>query len=137
MLIETQETIIAALIAAPPVFRYVDGWQGEIEDLVRQVGKLPSAHVAMGEIDFGEEPTAMGTLLSLDDSVWNVIITASNVRDRKSGAVECYQLIEAVVNRLKGLQVINGWLWPVNAKLLYAKNGLSIYGVSFRLETEQ
>jgi hypothetical protein len=136
MLIETQEAIITALSPTPAIFRHVDGWQGEIEELIKQVSKLPSAHVALGEIDFGAEPTAMGTKLSLDESVWNVIITASNKRDRNSGAVECYQLIETVVERLKALPVEGGWLWPENAKLLYAKNGLSLYGVSFRIETE-
>jgi hypothetical protein len=137
LLIEIQEAIIIALSPTPAIFKNVDGWQGEIEDLLKVPTKLPTAHVALGEIDFGEEPTAMGTKLSLDDGVWNVLITASNRRDRKSGAVECYQLIEAVVAKLKMLQVANGWLWPEKAKLLYAKNGLSIYGVSFRIENEQ
>src|SRR5919197_4042682 len=95
ILIDTQETIIAALTALAS-FRHIDGWQGEIEELVKTPTKLPSAHVAMGEIDFGDEPTAMGTKLSLDEGSWNVLITASNRRDRKSGAVECYQLIMAV-----------------------------------------
>lgn len=135
ILIDTQEAIITALTAIGS-FKTVDGWQGEIEELVKQVAKLPSAHVALGEMDFGEEPTAIGTKLSNNDGVWNIIITAGNVRDRKSGAVECYGLIMAVVEKLKMLPVGNGWLWPENVKLLYAKNGLSLYGISFRIENE-
>ena len=136
MLVETQEAIIAALTELA-LFKHLDGWQGQVEDLIKVPTKLPSAHVALGEIVFGEEPAAIGTKLSLDDNLWNVIITASNVRDRASGAVECYTLIEATVAKLKMMKIGDGWLWPENAKLLYAKNGMSLYGISFRIEIEQ
>ena len=136
MLVETQEAIITALTDLD-AFKHLDGWQGQVEDLIKVPTKLPSAHVALGEVAFGEEPTAIGTRLSLDDMVWNVIIAASNVRDRKSGAVECYNLVEAATAKLKMLKIGEGWLWPVKAQLLYAKNGLSLYGISFRIETEQ
>ncbi|HBG06324.1 MAG: hypothetical protein A2075_12200 [Geobacteraceae bacterium GWC2_58_44] len=136
MLVETQEAIIQALTELN-VFRHLDGWQGNIEELIKVPTKLPSAHVALGEIIYGEEPAAIGSKLSLDDMVWNVIITASNVRDRKSGAVECYSLIESSADKLKMMKIADGWLWPEGAKLLYAKNGLSVYGLSLRIETEQ
>nr|AUG44381.1 hypothetical protein [uncultured bacterium] len=136
MLVTAQETIIQTLTDLG-LFRTIDGWQGEVEDLIRVATKLPSAHIALGEISFGDEPTAIGTKLSLDDNVWNILITASNIRNRHSGAVECYTLIEAAVTALKMLPIADGWLWPVSAKLLYAKAGLSIYGISFVIENEQ
>lgn len=136
MLIEQQEAIIAALNELG-TFKCLDGWQGEIEELVKLPRNLPSAHVALGEINFGEEPVAIGTKLSLDENLWNVIITASSRRDQNSGTVECYQLLEAVVAKLKMLPIGNGWLWPVKSKLLYNKNGLSLYGIAFIIEQEQ
>ena len=39
------------------LFRTIDGWQGEVEDLIKVATKLPSAHIALGEISFGVEPT--------------------------------------------------------------------------------
>jgi len=136
MLVEEQEAIIVALQELG-LFKCLDSWQGEIEELIKVPRNLPSAHVALGEIDFGEEATAIGTKLSLDENIWNVIITASSRRDQKSGAVECYQLLETVVAKLKMLPIGSGWLWPVKARLLYNKNGLSLYGVAFIIEQEQ
>ena len=45
--------------------------------------------------------------------------------------------MEAVVAKLKMLPIGNGWLWPVKAKLLHNKNGLSLYGIAFIIEQEQ
>ena len=133
MLVEVQEKIIAALTELG-VFRLVDGWQGEIEELVKVVRNLPSAHVAYGEGDYDDGPAALGTDLVDKDMVWNVLITGANRRDRGTGAVECYQMIEATEKKLRKLDTGYGWLWPEKEKLLYAKNGLSIYGISFRIE---
>ena len=44
------------------------------------VEKCPGSHAVIF--------TAIGTKLSLDGNTWNVLVTASNVRDRKSGALK-------------------------------------------------
>ncbi len=137
MLVETQEAILARISDQIPAFATIDGWQGELEDLLKVPRNLPSFHLAYGEGEFGDQPVTIGGAIARKQMVWNAIITASNRRDRTTGAVECYQLMEAVVAALKKFNTGYGWLWPAADKLLYAKGGLAVYGVSFVVENDQ
>ena len=132
MLIEIQNSIIDALTSLA-IFKTVDAWQGDIEELVKLVHKTPSVHVVYSGAEF-DSPRIMGDINPPTDMIWSTIIIGQNLRDRKSGAVECYSLVEATRVKLTRFDSGFGWLWPVSEKLLYSGNGLSAYGCGFRIQ---
>lgn len=128
-------------------FRTVDVWQGDMEDLLKNAQKLPSAHVIFSAAEFGG-PTTIGARVAPADMVWSVIVMSQNLRDRKSGALDSLSLLAKVLasatpaepTEPKGLTRLNtghGWLWPVKVQFIGAENGKSAYGIHFEVRKEQ
>ena len=135
MLVEIQNKFIQALEESGG-FKTVDGWQGDVEELLRNPQKLPSAHVIFGDSEFRAAQT-IGSAVAPTDMVWSVILMSKNVRDRKSGAVESYQLIETVLAKLTKLNTGYGFVWPGKVVLISVERGVAAYGFHFIVEQTQ
>lgn len=139
MLTEIQNDILAALddiqTNGPPVFRERGIWQGELEEVVKVVQKLPSAHVALAGGLFGPGRTIPPTAAPCRMG-WDVIVVYQCLQDRRVAADQGYGLIEAVVKKITGLKTQGGVLWPETFDLIATINGKSAYAVRFALERE-
>lgn len=132
MFVEIQEKILAALSGAG--FVTLDSYQGEVEDLLKTPQKLPSGHLIFSGCDFAEPKTIGGTEAP-SDQIWALVIMSRNLRDRSSGNVESYTLIDTALTSLTRLNTGYGYLLPLKVELLSVKNGVAAYGFQFLLET--
>lgn len=124
-----------------PVFRLVDVWQGDVDELMKSAQKLPSVHVIFSMAEYGESQTTRGSDLPPSETTWSLVLIAQNLRDRKSGAVESLVLIERLLQMhnpatpatggLTGLKTSRGRLWPAVIQLLGQENGKAAYGIKF------
>lgn len=137
MLTEVQNDILAVLdnIGA---FKQCGVWQGNLEDLVKQPQKTPSAHVALASGRFAR-PRTMGDTSPMMNMGWDVIIIYQCLKDRQVAANQGYGLIEAVVSPvgkggLSGLKTQDGQLWPVSMELIDTVGGISAYAINFDIE---
>jgi hypothetical protein len=134
-MLEVLDTIIA--------FRERGVWQGNLEDLIKQPQKTPSAHVVLASGQFAR-PRVMGDRSPLLAMGWDVIIIYQCLKDRRVAADQGYGLIEAVVKPvskdgvavggLTGLKTQEGTLWPVSLDLLNTVGGISAYAIRFDIE---
>lgn len=128
-------TIIQALEEISE-FKMADIWQGDVEDLLKNVQKLPSAHAILSTVDFDESRTLRADFAPAE-MLWSVVIMSQNLRDRKSGALDSLTLIGLVLNKLTRLNTGSGYLWPVKLQLIAAENGKTAYGFHFRVKKEK
>lgn len=137
------EQILAALKGIP-AFKTVDAWMGDVDDLMEQVQKLPSAHLLMSAAEF-DPPATIGAVAAPSETTWSIIVISEQLRDRKTGLVESLVLIESLlapavpqapgdVRGLTRLKTSSGHLWPDVVQFLGAKGGKSAYGLKFSLE---
>lgn len=111
-------------------------WQGDVEDLLKNVHKLPSAHVVLSAAEF-DAPAVIGATAAPAEMLWSVILISQNLRDAASGAADSLALIEAVLAKLTRLNTGFGWLWPLRVQILGAENGKAAYGFHFSVRKEQ
>lgn len=137
MLTEVQNDMLDVLDALG-LFKATGVWQGNLEDLVKQAQKTPSAHVALSSGRFGRMRT-MGDTSPIMNMGWDVIIIYQCLKDRRVAADQGYGLIEAVVKPvgsggLTGLKTQGGMLWPLSMGLIDTVGGISAYAINFDIE---
>jgi hypothetical protein len=133
---EIQNGIIEALEGIPGVRGRVEGWQGDIEDLLKVPQKLPALAVIYQGADFGEKKT-IGSNAAPHRMEFLVVLAARSMRSREAGSVTAYGIIEGVRTALIGRSIAPwGWLWPVGEDLVLADGGLLVYGLKYRMDTE-
>ncbi len=135
MLTEVNDQILAQLESLR-VFKRVDIYAGEAEDLLKKATKLPGAFLVYGGAIYPDGPIALGTSIAATVQTWTVILLSKNLRSEGDGALECYTYIEQIREALTKFAVGGGWLWPVREELLLAEKGSLAYGLDFILETE-
>lgn len=133
MFVTVQDKIVAALKTITD-FKTVGVWDGDIEDLLKNVTKLPSAHVLLSVAEFDEPKTVRGESVPAD-MTWTVIVMSQNLRDRGAGAIDSLSLIQKLVvlepAGLTRLDTGHGRLWPAVVQFIAAENGKTAYGVKF------
>lgn len=137
MFTEVQNDILTALdgITAngTPVFQERGVWQGELEEIMKVVQKLPSTHVALASGLFSPARTSPAVTAPCRMG-WDVIVMYQCLTDRKVSATMGYGLIESVVKQLTGLKTQGGQLWPESLDLIATINGKTAYGIRFAIE---
>lgn len=140
------EKILTAL-AEITDFKTTNAWMGDVDELMKQVQKLPSAHVMLSVGEFDEPLTVRGEL-NPSETTWSIVVIGENLRDRKTGLIESLVLIEALLayaepakNQppfpagtklgLTRLDTGYGRLWPSVVQFLGAEGGKAAYGVKF------
>lgn len=134
MLTEVQNDILDALdtIAA---FRTCGVWQGDLDELLKQVQKLPAAHVVLvdgkstGRISMPYTKAPMGL-------AWDIIIVYECLKDRKVATDQGYGLIEAVFSTVGGLKTQGSGLVPEGFDLLEVTGGKAAYALRFNITRE-
>jgi hypothetical protein len=144
MLTELQNDMLDALDRIT-AFKERGVWQGNLEDLLKQPQKTPSAHVALASGLFSP-PVTTPAKDSMATLGWDVIVIYQCLKDRKISTTQGYGLIEAVVKPvskdpeivggLTGLKTQGGMLWPVSLDLLDTVNGISAYAIRFEIKRE-
>ena len=142
MLTEVQNDILAVLDTIT-AFRERGVWQGNLEDLLKQAQKTPSAHVVLASGTFAR-PRVVGDRSPLLGMGWDVIIIYQCLKDRRVATDQGYGLIESVVKPvsrdgieiggLTGLKTQEGVLWPGSLELLDTVGGISAYAIRFDIE---
>jgi len=135
MLTEANDLILAQLDALG-VFKSVDIYVGDAEDLLKKAAKLPGVFLVYGGAVYIDGPVTLGTDIAATAQTWTVILLSKNLRSKGDGALECYTYIEQIRDALTKFAVGDGWLWPVREELLLAEKGSLAYGLDFILETE-
>ncbi len=133
MIAEAQDAVIAKLQEIPGAA--VDAWVGDWEAILTQPQKFPSLWVSYRGAAFAEK-RVVGSDRADHKMSFAIILLHKNLKSRKACAAECAATIEAVREKLTGYKILNyGWLWPENEELLGAENGMLVYGLSYRLNT--
>ena len=137
MLTEVQNDILAVLDNLG-AFKQCGVWQGNLEDLVKQPQKTPSAHVALASGRFQRMRT-MGDTSPMMNMGWDVIVIYQCLKDRQVSTNQGYGLVEAVVKPvskggLTGLKTEGGMIWPVSLELIDTVGGITAYAINFDIE---
>jgi len=131
-MIETiQEAIITQLetIEGVPL---VEGWQGDIEDLLKMPKRLPALYVIYQGAEF--EPFEQAGDLPTAALSYVIVLIARNLKSREAGSSGCYALIEAVRTKLIGYQIEDyDFLRPVREELILAAGGVLAYGMTYQM----
>ncbi|WP_321367587.1 Gp37 family protein [uncultured Desulfuromusa sp.] len=133
-IIETSETILKRLkeIDGP---KTIDDWGGEIDDLIKQAAKLPGLFVVYSGARFGPKEN-IGDNNAAHADTWTIVVIDKNLRGMDAAAVGCYELIQAVRDKLIGFDVGDAWLWPNSEDLFYNAKGKMAYACTYMIETE-
>ena len=135
MIKEIQDDIIGQLQAIPSV-KTVDVWQGDIEDLLKVPQKMPSLQLLYQGCSF-ESKKVIGANIAPHDMTFLIVLLNKNLKNRKQGSEECYEIIESLRTKLISYKIGGyGWLWPVKEELILAGGGLLAYGLEYKIKTE-
>lgn len=132
MIQESIDSIIAALTGAPGVTGEIEQFAGDIEDLKNKPKRLPALWVVYDGASFKDRETEE---VRVDHTMqFSAILIVKNHRSRKDGAEACHPIIEGVRDRLLGLVIGNGELWPTYERLAVAAGPLLVYQLSYKLK---
>ncbi|MCF6267631.1 MAG: DUF1834 family protein [Desulfuromusa sp.] len=133
-ILETSEAILSRLkeIDGP---KTCEDWGGEIDDLIKQVAKLPGMFVVYSGARFAPKSSISNNLAEHADT-WDIIVIDKNLRGKDAAASGCYVLVEAVREKLIGFEIGDAWLWPISEDLIYSKKGKMAYACTYMIETE-
>ncbi len=131
---ETSEAILNRLkeIDGP---KTIDDWGGEIDDLIKQVAKLPGLFVVYSGARFAPK-TGIGNNQAEHADTWTMVVIDKNLRGNDAAATGCYTLIQAVRKKLIGFDIGEGWLWPSSEDLILSEKGKMAYACTYMIETE-
>ena len=131
---ENSDSILAKLkeIDGP---RLIDDWGGEIDQLLQQAHKLPAIYLVYGGAVF-QPKQVMGNNIAEHADAWTVVVIAKSLRSKDGAAVACYDMIEAVREKLIGFAYGDGWLWPVSESLFFSGNGIQAYALEYTTDIE-
>jgi hypothetical protein len=137
MLTEIQNDMLQTL-EDMGVFKVCGIWQGDLENLLKQAQKTPSAHVALASGVFSR-PRVIGDDSPLLNMGWDVIVIYQCMQSRDTSSTMGYSLIEHVVKPvsrggLSGKKVQDGLIWPVSLDLIDTISGISAYAIRFEIE---
>ncbi len=135
MLTEISDALEARLRAQVTGLKTIGVWVGDVEDLVKQPQRLPSAHVIYAGGQFGD-PAALGAEAVEVSQSWTVILLGQSLKSRRDGAEGIYPLIEAIRTALTRFDTGHGYLMPASESLIHADKGLLGYGIDFVTDTE-
>lgn len=134
MIKDIQDSIISKLKEITEV-KTVDIWHGDIEDLLKAPQKMPALWIIYQGCTFGDKEI-IGDNIASHDMTFLIVILNKNLRGHKSGSEECYQIIEAIRERLIGYDTAYGWLWPVKEDLIIIESGILGYGLEYKISTQ-
>lgn len=109
-------------------------WAGDTQTLLKAPQNLPGLYLLYqgGKIS---APVTMGTTAADYVTSWMVVVVASSLKSPGDGAETAWGLIEDVRSALIGHQVSTyNKLWPENEELLFAENGVIVYGLTYTLD---
>jgi len=131
MIQESIDSIITALTGIPEVTGEIEQFAGDIEDLAKKAKRLPALWVVYNGATFDDRETED---VQVDHTMrFSVILVAKNHRSRKDGAEACHIIIEGVRDRLLGLVIGDGELWPAQERLAVATGPLLVYELNYKL----
>jgi len=134
MLKEIQDAIIDRLREIPEAMT-VDAWQGAEDLLIEQAQRFPSLWVIYQGAFFTEKKV-IGSDRADHAMTFLVILVHKNLASRRKASEEAYALVESARAKLVGHKILTyGWLCPVREELLLAENGLYVYGLEYRMQT--
>jgi hypothetical protein len=134
MIKEIQDEIINKLQGITSV-KTVDVWQGDVEDLLKKPQNMPSLHIIYSGCEY-EDKKVIGANIVPQNMSFLIILLNRNLKSRKEGSEDCYEIIESVRTLLIGTQIGSyGWLWPVKEQLLAAEAGNLAYGLEYKIRT--
>ena len=132
MIQESIDSIIAALTGISEITGEIDQFAGDIEELEKKPKRLPALWVVYDGASFQDRETEE---VRADHTMqFSVILIVKNHRSRKDGAEACHGIIEGVRDRLLGLVIGDGELWPIRERLAVASGPLLVYQLSYKLE---
>jgi hypothetical protein len=127
-MIEEYQTAIIEELEDIEGVNTVGAWQGDIEELLKLPQKLPALNVVYRGADFEEKQTDGGHNMN-----FLILLVGKNLRSRQAGASSCNTIIEAVREKLIGLQVAGfDNLWPINEDLILARGGILVYALNYQ-----
>lgn len=140
MLDRVSEVATGALLDLS-LFKKVDVWEGQLEDLMNHPKQLPAAYIALSAGLFLNIKTFPPTSARLR-MAWDVLVFYSALSPARISPPSIFGLIESVVapasaGGLTGLKVDDhGILWPEDLELISTKNGSGVYRIGFYIESE-
>lgn len=109
-------------------------WAGDIADLLKSPQNLPGLYLLYQDAKF-EAPVTMGSRDYDIATRWQVVVVAASRKSPGDAATSAWSLIESVRELLIGHQVSTyNKLWPESEELLFAENGVLVYGLTYSLE---
>ena len=109
-------------------------WVGDIQELLKAPQNLPGLYLMYQDGKF-TAPMTMGANYADIATQWMVVVIASSLKNAADAAATAWGLIEGVRTKLIGHQVSTyNKLWPESETLLFAENGVLVYGLTYSLE---
>ncbi len=116
-----------------PGVKTCDDWGGDIDDLIKRTALLPGVFLVYQGARFAA-PKMVGSKLADSVMEWAVVIIDRNLRAHDAAAGGCYDLIQQVRQRLIGLEVAEGRLWPTTEQLIFSGGGKLAYALGYTNE---
>ena len=139
-MLETVKDAIIATLDAAGAFLQTGVYSGDLEELLRQPKRHPSAFVALASGVFGRPKTHPPTAVRLDME-WDVVLFFSAHGKKSASAAAGYDLIETVCalaedGGLSKLAAGGGFLWPRDIDLVDVTGGVAAYRIGFGIEAD-
>lgn len=112
----------------------VGTWAGDVQDLLKAPQNLPGVYLIYQGAQISA-PVAMGANAADLKTRWMVVVVTVSLKSPSQAAETAWNIIEDVRLALIGHQVSTyNKLWPEDEELLFAENGIMVYGLTYTLE---
>ena len=135
--LQAVESAIVEALSATAEFKEVGRWSGQLEELLRNPARHPSAWCLFSGSSTGSN-LRIGSIGYNHTQQWNVMMFLPQQRGLSSSAEDAvYAPLAAVRQALTGLAIGEGQLWPVSVKLVDVVAGVLIYDMGFTITGEE
>lgn len=131
-LMEGVEAAIIGALDATGVFVESGRWMGNIDELLTQPKRMPSAWVSYKSSVYGPREV-LGVNRVTRDEQWNIILFASAQSGLAREQAGIYAAIAAVRAELTGLAIEESEMWPITDKRVDVINGVVLHELTFTI----
>lgn len=129
------ETAMITALEASSAFpgNNVGRWSGEVEELLTNPRRIPSAWVIYQGATF-KPRKLLGVNLATGDQSWSVLLFLSMLRGLQTSAEESvFAKLNTVRSALTGLTVDGAEMWPAGEQLVESVAGVVVYESRFTI----
>ena len=109
-------------------------WAGDVQELLKAPQNIPGLYLLYQGAKISA-PMTMGTTAADYVTSWMVVVITSSRKSPGDAAEAAWDIIEDVRSALNGHQVSTyNKLWAESEELLFAENGVMVYGLTYTLE---